>query len=87
MNAAASQIPDVTSRTIAPACRVRVRPGRYPAHTQWGRYAGRWGTIIDIDEVHRAARVVMDGATAVLGGEDLPMATLTWSLDDLEVLP
>jgi len=66
--------------------RVKVRPLRYPPGSIQSRYHGEVGTIISMDLRLSSVLVLMDGRAAIDGCCGLPAVTLSFHLDDLELI-
>ena len=66
--------------------RVKVRPLRYPPGSIQSRYHGEAGTIISMDLRLSRVLVLMDGRAAIDEGRSLPAVTLSFHLDDLEII-
>jgi hypothetical protein len=66
--------------------RVKVRQLRYPPGSIQSRYHGEAGTIVSMDLRLSSVLVLMDGRAAIDGCCSLPARTLSFHLDDLELL-
>jgi len=66
--------------------RVKVRQLRYPPGSIQSRYHGEAGTIISADLTLTSVLVLMDGRAAIDGCCSLPAVTLSFHLDDLELI-
>jgi len=87
----AGHFADMTTAKMLPSesltnRRVRIRQNRYPKGSNQSRYHGEAGTIVSMDLRLSSVLVLMDGRAAIEGCCGLPAVTLSFHLDDLELI-